>query len=82
MSKITISIRLEEETVELLKIAAMKEGLRRANYDLSYINLIEEAINEAYSNRLFPEARKEKQRSKLANKMVDFKPQNEENMDE
>ena len=44
MSKIPISIRLEEETINLLKVAAMQEGLRRGNYDLNYINLIEMLI--------------------------------------
>lgn len=57
MSKIPISIRLEEETINLLKIAAMQEGLRRGNYDLNYINLIEEAIHEAYDESLFKEAK-------------------------
>lgn len=57
MSKIPISIRLEEETINLLKIAAMQEGLRRGNYDLNYINLIEEAIHEAYDESLFKDAK-------------------------
>lgn len=57
MSKIPISIRLEEETINLLKVAAMQEGLRRGNYDLNYINLIEEAIHEAYDESLFKEAK-------------------------
>lgn len=57
MSKIPISIRLEEDTINLLKVAAMQEGLRRGNYDLNYINLIEEAINESYSESLFKHAK-------------------------
>lgn len=57
MSKIPISIRLEEETINLLKVAAMQEGLRRGNYDLNYINLIEEAIHEAYDESLFKDAK-------------------------
>jgi hypothetical protein len=57
MSKIPISIRLEEETINLLKVAAMQEALRRGNYDLNYINLIEEAIHEAYDESLFKEAK-------------------------
>ena len=57
MSKIPISIRLEEDTINLLKVAAMQEGLRRGNYDLNYINLIEEAIHEAYDESLFKDAK-------------------------
>ena len=55
-----ITIQIDDDTLNLLKQAAMSEGLRRKNYDLSYNDLILEAIDESYGPYLFKQMDEEK----------------------